>query len=108
MPKSRRRLSRKPGISRIDQESTRTHGFFTRVGWHRRRDGSYGPQFRAVCGDVSHGGKRKALRAAEAWVKKAKAAVAKAKRKRAPATKRKRAPATKRKRASTAKRRRAA
>ena len=100
MPKSRPRRSRRPGISRIDQDSTRTHGFFVRVGWHRRRDGSYGPRYRAFFGDVSHGGKRRALRAAEAWVKKAKAAVAKAKKKRAPGAKRKRAPGAKRKRAA--------
>lgn len=91
MPKSRPRVRSRRGISRIDQDSTRTHGFFVRVGWYRRRDGSYGPRHRAFFGDVSHGGKRRALRAAEAWVKKATAAVAKAKRKRARSAKRRRA-----------------
>ena len=100
MKRPTRRPVRRRGISRIDQDSTRTHGFFVRVGWHRRRDGSYGPRYRAFFGDVSHGGKRRALRAAEAWVKKAKAAVAKAKKKRAPGAKRKRAPGAKRKRAA--------
>lgn len=70
MPKTkgRRRQSKRRGISRIDQESTRTHGFFVRSGWYRRRDGSYGPKHRAFFGDVSYGGKKGALRAAEAWL----------------------------------------
>lgn len=55
------------GITRIDQQSTRTHGYFVRVGWRYRRDGSYGPKHTAFFGDVSHGGKRKALLAAQAW-----------------------------------------
>ncbi len=54
-------------ITRIDQESTRTHGFFVRVGWRYRADGSYGPKHTAFFGDASHGGKRKALHAAQAW-----------------------------------------
>lgn len=55
------------GITRIDQQSTRTHGYFVRVGWRYRRDGSYGPKHTAFFGDVSHGGKRKGLQAAQAW-----------------------------------------
>ena len=58
------------GISRIDQPSTRTHGWFVRVGWHVRRNGSYGPRHTRFFGDVSHGGKRKALLAAQRFVKK--------------------------------------
>ena len=69
MAKSRR-TSRPRGICRIDQPSTRTHGFFVRIDWYRHRDGTYGPRHRAFFGDVSHGGKRGALRAAEAWVAK--------------------------------------
>ena len=30
-----------PGISRIDQESTRTHGYFVRLGYSRTTDGSF-------------------------------------------------------------------
>lgn len=58
------------GISRIDQASTRTHGFFVRVGYHRTRDGSWRPKHRAFFGDASYGGKAKALKAAQAWLKK--------------------------------------
>lgn len=57
------------GISRIDQESTRTHGFFVRVGYHRTRDGAWRPKHRAFFGDASHGGKAKALKAAMKWLK---------------------------------------
>jgi hypothetical protein len=68
--RSRSRSGGRRGITRIDQPSTRTHGFFARAGWHRRRDGTYAPKHRAFFGDVSHGGKRKALRAAMAWIAK--------------------------------------
>ena len=91
MPKSRPRVRSRRGISRIDQDSTRTHGFFVRVGWYRRRDGSYGPRHRAFFGDVSHGGKRKALRAAEAWRTEVEAAAKRRKRKRAASARRRRA-----------------
>jgi hypothetical protein len=60
--------SRRRGISRIDQPSKRTHGWFVRVGYHERRDGSYGPRHTKFFGDASHGGKRKALAAAEKFV----------------------------------------
>ncbi|HET6681739.1 MAG TPA: hypothetical protein VFG84_11100 [Gemmatimonadaceae bacterium] len=60
----------RPGISRIDQESTRTHGFFARFGYQRDKQGTWRPRHRAFFGDASHGGKRKALAAAEAWLGK--------------------------------------
>ena len=60
----------RPGISRIDQESTRTHGFFARFGYQRDKQGTWRPRHRAFFGDASHGGKRKALAAAEAWLSK--------------------------------------
>lgn len=41
-----------------------------RVGWHVRRNGSYGPRHTRFFGDVSYGGKRKALLAAQRFVKK--------------------------------------
>jgi len=72
-PRKARRKARSAGyrgISRIDQPSTRTHGWFVRVGWHMRRNGSYGPRHTRFFGDVSHGGKRKALLAAQRFVKK--------------------------------------
>jgi hypothetical protein len=65
--RQRRRMS--PGISRIDQESTRTHGYFVRVGYERTKQGTWRPRYRAFFGDFSHGGKTKALRAAEAWLR---------------------------------------
>ena len=66
---TRKRSSLPPGISRIDQESTRTHGFFVRVGYHRTRDGAWRPKHRSSFGDATHGGKAKALKAAEKWLK---------------------------------------
>jgi hypothetical protein len=67
---TRRKASNLPaGISRIDQLSTRTHGYFVRVGYGRTRDGAWRPKHRAFFGDASHGGKTKALKAAEKWLK---------------------------------------
>jgi hypothetical protein len=60
-----------PGVSRIDQESTRTHGYFVRVGYHRTKDGAWRPKQRAFFGDAGHGGKDKALKAAVKWLKDA-------------------------------------
>ncbi len=57
-----------PGISRIDQEATRTHGYFVRVGYERTPQGTWRPRHRAFFGDASYGGKTKALRAAKAWL----------------------------------------
>ena len=57
-----------PGISRIDQEATRTHGFFVRVGYERTSGGTWRPRHRAFFGDASHGGKTKALKAAKEWL----------------------------------------
>jgi len=57
------------GISRIDQESRRTHGYFVRVGY-KMTDGGSRPSASAYFGDASHGGRRKAWEAAEAWLKK--------------------------------------
>lgn len=58
-----------PGISRIDQESTRTHGYFVRVGYHRTEEGAWRPKYRSFFGDASHGGKEKAFKAALKWLK---------------------------------------
>ncbi len=69
MKRSRKRRSSRRGISRIDQPSTRTHGWFVRVGYRKRRDGSYGARHTRFFGDVSHGGRRRSLKAAEAFVK---------------------------------------
>ncbi len=68
MKRSRPRPVRRRGISRIDQPSTRTHGWFVRTGFYRRRDGSYGPRHQKFFGDLSYGGKRKALRAAQGYL----------------------------------------
>ena len=66
---TRKRSNLPAGISRIDQESTRTHGFFVRVGYHRTREGTWRPKHRSFFGDASHGGKTKALKAAVKWLK---------------------------------------
>jgi hypothetical protein len=73
----RARRARTPGISRIDQERSRTHGFFVRVGYEKTRTG-YRPRASAFFGDATHGGERGAMRAAEAWLAKAKRALARA------------------------------
>lgn len=65
-PAPRRRAS--PGISRIDQEATRTHGYFVRLGYERTAEGTWRPRHRAFFGDASYGGKTKALRAAKEWL----------------------------------------
>jgi len=38
------------------------------VGYHERRDGTYGPRHTKFFGDTGHGGKGKALKAAEKFV----------------------------------------
>jgi hypothetical protein len=63
-----RRRAAAPGISRIDQEATRTHGYFVRLGYERTAQGTWRPRHRAFFGDASHGGKTKALRAAKEWL----------------------------------------
>lgn len=65
-----------PGISRIDQPSRRTHGYFVRVGYRMTDVGSR-PTSSAYFGDASHGGRRKAWEAAEAWLRKARRAAGK-------------------------------
>ena len=59
---------RRPGISRIDQASTRTHGWFVRAGFYTRPDGTSAPRHRKFFGDVSYGGKRRALKAAAEYL----------------------------------------
>ena len=54
-----------PGISRIDHR--RTHGYFIRLGYQTTKTGVRA-RFVSFFGDVSYGGKRKALTAAKAWV----------------------------------------
>lgn len=66
------------GISRIDQASRRTHGYFVRVGYKRTSKG-YRPSHTSFFGDATHGGKRKAWEAAEAWLRKTRRALAKSK-----------------------------
>ena len=68
-----KKRSRSPGlrgISRIDQPSTRTFGWFVRTGFYKRRDGTYAPRHRRFFGDVTHRGKRRALRAAREYLAK--------------------------------------
>ena len=67
MKKRRAPRTRRRGISRIDQDSTRTHGWFVRAGFYERSDGKYAPRYRRFFGDVTYGGKRLALRAAKEY-----------------------------------------
>jgi hypothetical protein len=57
-----------PGISRVDQKSTRTHGYVGRLGYRQTETG-WRPAHKAFFGDASHGGAAGALKAAEAWLK---------------------------------------
>ena len=68
-----------PGISRIDQNSTRTHGYFVRVGY-RLTDKGWRPKFSAFFGDATHKGAAGALRAAKAWHKDMSGSAGKSKR----------------------------
>src|SRR5919197_372931 len=66
--KKRARPVHRPGISRIDQPSTRTHGWFARAGFYTRPDGTSVPRHRKFFGDATHGGKRRALKAAVEYI----------------------------------------
>ncbi|HJR62234.1 MAG TPA: hypothetical protein VJ803_00930 [Gemmatimonadaceae bacterium] len=70
--KTRRRASStklERGITRVDQPSTRTHGFVVRVGYRRTARG-WRPKHTAFFGDARFGGKAKALAAARTWLKR--------------------------------------
>jgi hypothetical protein len=75
MPTTTSNRSLPAGISRIDQEASRTHGYFVRVGYRKTTKG-WRPKASAFFGDASHGGKSSALRAAEKWLKSNKRASA--------------------------------
>lgn len=62
------RTGSRVGISRIDQVTTRTHGFVVRVGYKRTAAGSWRPRHQSFFGDASHGGKKGALKAAERFL----------------------------------------
>jgi len=66
--KSRSRPVRRRGISRIDQPSTRTHGWFVRADFYTRPDGTSAPRHRKFFGDVTYGGKRAAFKAAAEYL----------------------------------------
>ncbi|HEY7236474.1 MAG TPA: hypothetical protein VH539_20095 [Gemmatimonadaceae bacterium] len=66
------------GISRIDQETSRTHGYFVRVGYRKTTKG-WRPKASAFFGDAGHGGKGSALKAAEKWLRTTKRGMPKAK-----------------------------
>ena len=55
------------GISRIEQPTTRTFGWFVRVGFRAQDDGTYAPRHSKYFGDATYGGPRKALDAARDW-----------------------------------------
>ena len=68
MRRSRARRIRRRGISRIDQPSTRTHGWFVRAQFRDRPDGTNAPRHQKFFGDHSYGGKRAALQAAKEYL----------------------------------------
>jgi hypothetical protein len=77
MPTPRKRRKNKtlpPGLVRVDQPSTRTHGYVARVAHRwlpRTRTHAQGwrPRFKGYFGDHTYGSKTKALAAAKAWLK---------------------------------------
>jgi hypothetical protein len=71
MPTTSSSRSLPSGISRIDQEASRTHGYFVRVGYRKTTKG-WRPKASAFFGDAGHGGKGPALRAAVKWLKQNK------------------------------------
>jgi hypothetical protein len=65
--------SRRPaprGYTRIDQPENNNHGRFVRVGYYKRRDGTWKARHVRFFGDYTYGGKLKAKRAAAAFVAK--------------------------------------
>jgi hypothetical protein len=67
---SRKLPARKiPGISRVDQDSTRTHGWVVRLNYEQTASG-WRPKHTAYFGDATHGGPNKSLAAAEEYLKK--------------------------------------
>ncbi len=60
---------RSPGISRVDQDSTRTHGWVVRLAYEQTSSG-WRPKHTAYFGDATHGGAVKALAAAEEYLRK--------------------------------------
>jgi hypothetical protein len=58
------------GYTRIDQPENNNHGWFVRVGYYKRRDGTWKARHVRFFGDYTYGGKLKARRAAEAFVAK--------------------------------------
>lgn len=54
------------GITRIDHKTT--HGYFVRLGFRMTKSGRR-PRFVTFFADLRHGGKRRALAAAQAWVR---------------------------------------
>lgn len=91
------------GITRIDQEVTRTHGWVGRMGYRRTANG-WRPRFKKFFGDFTHGGPADALKAAETWLRRTKRGVATAPASRKTATKRKSATKKRAARKGTARR----
>jgi hypothetical protein len=56
------------GYTRIDQPENNNHGWFVRVGYFKRRDGTWKARHVKFFGDFTYGGKTKARKAAEAFV----------------------------------------
>lgn len=59
-------MKKSKGITRVDQPSTRTHGYVVRVGWKKTRKG-WRPKKQGFFADKGNGGKRNTYRTACAW-----------------------------------------
>lgn len=81
LPKARyRRVNKRlpPGVCRVDQPSTRTHGYVVRLGhrpvkfkepWMEKAHVVWRPKLSAYFGDHSHGGPAAALEACRRWIR---------------------------------------
>lgn len=58
------------GYTRIDQPENNNHGWFVRVGYFKRRDGTWKARHVRFFGDFTYGGKTRARKAAETFVAK--------------------------------------
>lgn len=68
MPRTSSRRPTARGYTRIDQPEKNTHGWFVRVGYFKRRDGSWKARHVAFFSDARYGSRLKARRAAETFV----------------------------------------
>lgn len=73
-PRAARGSTLSKGITRVDHDISRTHGYFVRIGYQRKRPAASRPRYVKFFGDASYGSKRRAREAAETWAEKTREA----------------------------------